>query len=75
MKITKVTQISKLVFEVEFTPNWFEKLIGMKVEKKEYKEYGTYKWSGGIAYADRTGELADQFGEIGKTIDNFRRSW
>jgi hypothetical protein len=82
MKITNVKQVvevrpsNRLIFEVTFTPNWFEKLFGFKEFTQQYKDANrTYHYGGGGVYDDSDGKRLGNFNRIGEAIDKFKRKW
>lgn len=76
IKEIKLKKDSYCIYQVTFTPNWLEKLFGIKEETKEYK-YGdaTYTFGGGNVYIDKSGKELGNGNWIGEAIDKFRRSW
>jgi len=78
MKIKEIKrkENSYFVYEVTFTPNWLEKLFGVKEKTKEYKDIdATYTFGGGNAYIDKSGKELGNGNWIGEAIDRFRRKW
>ena len=78
MKIKEIKrkEDSYRIYEVTFTPNWLEKLFGIKEKTKEYKETNSsYTFGGGNVYIDKKGNQLGNGNWIGKAIDNFNRSW
>jgi hypothetical protein len=78
MKIKEIKrkEDSYSIYEVTFTPNWLEKLFGIKEKTKEYKETSSsYTFGGGSVYIDKKGNQLGNGNWIGKAIDNFNRSW
>ncbi len=51
MKIKEIKRKSNGIFEVTFTPYWFERLFGVKEKTKEYKESG-YRYTIDIQKGD-----------------------
>lgn len=76
MKIKEIKRKSNGIFEVTFTPYWFEKLFGVEEKTKEYKDSG-YRYTIGenTVYIDKNGKELENGNWIGKAIDRFRRSW
>lgn len=76
MKIKEIKRKSNGIFEVTFTPYWFERLFGVKEKTKEYKRSdATYTFGGGNVYIDKNGNKLDNGNWIGEAIDKFRRKW
>jgi len=76
MKIKEIKRKSNGIFEVTFTPYWFERLFGVKEKTKEYKDSGfCYKIGENTVYIDKNGKELENGNWIGKAIDRFRRSW
>lgn len=76
MKIKEIKRKSNGIFEVTFTPYWFEKLFGVEEKTKEYKDSGyRYTIDNNPVYIDKSGKKLGNGNWIGKAIDNFRRSW
>jgi hypothetical protein len=78
MKIKEIKRKkdSYSIYEVTFTPNWLEKLFGIKEKTKEYKETSSsYTFGGGNVYIDKKGNKLGNGNWIGEAIDNFNRSW
>ncbi len=78
MKIKEVKrkENSYFIYEVTFTANWLEKLLGVEEKTKEYKDRdATYTFGGGNVYIDKSGKELGNGNWIGEAIDRFRRSW
>lgn len=76
MIITKIETEDQSIYSVTLEPNAWERFWGKKTVVNEYKLDERYKYMfGGRIYIDRTGKELGNFSEIGKAIDNFRRSW
>ena len=78
IKEIKQKEGSYSTYQVTFTPNWLEKLFGLKEETKEYKDTdATYLSGGGSVYIDKKGDKLNNGNWIGKAIDKFRylRNW
>ena len=78
MKIKEIKrkENSYYVYEVTFTPNWLERLFGVKETTKEYKHGdATYTFGGGSVYIDKSGKQLGNKNWIGEAIDNSRRKW
>lgn len=78
MKIKKIEAKPSLsgVYEVTLTPNWFEKLFGIKEKVIQVKNTGaTYTFGGGTVYVDREGNRLDNGHWIAKAVDKHRRKW
>jgi hypothetical protein len=78
MKIKEIKQKkgSYFIYEVTFTPNWLEKLLGVEEKTKEYKDSNaTYTFGGGNVYIDKNGNKLGNKNWIGEAIDRFRRTW
>ena len=79
MKIKEIKRNEKIdydVYTVTLTPNWLEKLFGVKEKQKEYKDCGSiYKFGGGKVYVNKEGEPLGNGHPIGEAIDNWRRRW
>ena len=64
------------IYEITFTPNWLEKLFGIKEKTKEYADSGQiYTFGGGRVYVDKSGNRLSNGSRISEAIDRFRRSW
>lgn len=64
------------IYEVDFTPNWFEKLFGIKDTTKSYKDTGgSYMFGGGSVYMNSDCEQLGNSSDIGRAIDKFRNKW
>ena len=78
MKIKEIKrkENSYFIYEVTFTPYWFERLFGVKEKTKEYKDDdATYAFGGGTVYLNKDGKRLGNGNWIGEAIDRFRRSW
>lgn len=78
MKIKEIKrkENSYWIYEVTFTPNWLEKLFGVKEKTKEYKDKNaTYTFGGGNVYMDKECNELGNGNWIGEAIDKFRRKW
>lgn len=76
MKIKEIKRKSNGIFEVTFTPYWFERLFGVKEKTKEYKDSGfCYKIDRSTVYIDKNGKQLSNGNWIGEAIDRFRKSW
>lgn len=75
MKVTKIEQEGR-IYKVTLTPNWLQRLFGMKTKIKEVKEtFSTYTFGGGNVYVDKKGRKLGNGNWIGEAIDNYKRSW
>lgn len=76
IKEIKLKEDSICVYEVTFTPNWLEKLFGIKEKTIEYKDIGkTYKFGGGNVYINKPGYQLRNGNWIGEAIDRWRKKW
>lgn len=78
MKITKIERDkdSYNVFIVTFTPNFFEKLFGVKEKNKKFKDTDSiYTFGGGTVYISQDGEKIENRSYIGESIDKWRRAF
>lgn len=77
MKIKEIKQIDRLlIYEVTFTPNWLEKLFGIKEYTKKYKRtMDTYENGGGNVYVESNGKRLGNMNYIAEAIETFRRKW
>jgi hypothetical protein len=76
IKEIKQKEGSYLIYQVTFTPNWLEKLFGVKEQTKEYKDTdATYLSGGGTVYMNKEGNNLGNGNWIAKAIDRFRRTW
>lgn len=77
MKIIKIEEKKRcnFVYVVTIQPNWLEKLVGKKEQQCEYADTGNnYGISGLRIYADKEGNLLENYNQIAVAIDKMRRS-
>ena len=71
MKVTKIEKNDN-IYHVTLTPNWFEKLFGIKEKVNRFKEKGTsYVFGGGNVYIRSDGKETKNGSKIGKAIDRW----
>ena len=78
MKIKEISRSTDNygVFIVTFTPNWLEKLIGIKEKQEQYKDTGAaYTFGGGHVYIDKGCNELGNGHPIASAIDKFRNKW
>ena len=78
MKIKEIKrkENSYFIYGVTFTPNWLERLFGVKEKTKEYKDDdATYTFGGGTVYVNKDGKRLGNGNWVGEAIDKLRRSW
>jgi len=80
MKVTKIAKgdiaIITMVYFVTLTPNWFEKLFGVKEKIEKFKKSGyIYTIGNGIVYIRSDGKQLNIDSYIGKAIDKWNRSF
>jgi hypothetical protein len=77
MKISKIEQNKAGdIFTVTFTPNFFERLVGIKTKIKKYKDSGSvYAITNETSYTDENGKRLGCFDKIVDSINNWRRSF
>lgn len=78
MKIKEIKEKENCysIYVVTLTPNWFEKLFGVKEKENEYKDTGaTYMFGGGRAYIKKNGDDLGNGHWISEAIDKWRRRW
>lgn len=78
MKIKEISRSTDdyMVFIVTFTPNLFEKLIGIKEKQEQYKDTGDiYTFGGGRVYIDKECNDLGPHNKVAKAIDKFRNKW
>ena len=64
------------IYVVTLTPNWFEKLFGVKEKVCEFKDTGAiYTFGGGHEYIKKNGESLGNRHWISEAIDIWRRRW
>jgi hypothetical protein len=75
MKITHIARIDN-IFQVTFTPNWLQRLFGVKEKLVHYKDTGhVYGIGNGHFYLCEDGKLIDNIDPVGEAIDNWRRKF
>lgn len=78
MKIKKVERHKDNYYRylVTLTPNWLEKLFGVKEKIEEFLDTkNEFLFGGGSVYVKRNGEKLYNGHYIAKAIDNFKRAW
>ncbi len=78
MKIKEVKQKagSYFIYEVTFTPNWLEKLLGVKEKTKEYRQTeSSYLVGGQNIYVDKDGYRTGNGSWIAEEIDRYKRKF
>lgn len=71
MYITKIERNNN--FHVTFSPNWIERLFGVKEKVVEYKDSGrVYVFGGGTKYIGEDGDITGNGSYIGESIDVWR---
>jgi len=76
MKITEIIENGN-IFIITKTPNFIERLFGIKVKKKEYKDTGdVYHYFPNIhVYVNKSGKILGPAHKITKKLENYRRSF
>ncbi len=74
MKIKDIKRTDN-IYTVTFTPNWIERLFGVKEQQKSYKATGDYYRFGGYVYTEKSGKELSMNNRIGRAIDLWRRKW
>ena len=78
MKITKVQSKKEEynVYKVTLTPNWLEKILGLKEAIGEFKDTGdNYMCGGGSVYINKNGDTLSNHSDIDDAIDRWRRKF
>lgn len=74
MKIVKITEEEDWI--VDFEPNWFEKLFGIKPKTEVFRQtFNNYEFGGGAVYRRQNGSNLGNNNWIGVAIDKHRRKW
>ena len=76
MKIREIKNEKLMVYTVTFTPNWLEKLFGVKEKTEEFLQtWSTFSFGGGAVYRRKDGSELGCNSWIGEELDKFRRKW
>jgi len=77
MKVIKVQKADNInIYSVTLKPNWLGRLFGRKEKVINLKDTRRkYMLGGGGLYINKKGEELGVLSDIGKAIDNFKRSW
>ena len=74
MRITNVARVKNDVYQVTFTPNWFEELLGYGPKKRLYVNTGrAYLSGGGYILMDENGDDVDNGSSVHEAINRFRK--
>ena len=75
MKVTSIEE-KGLTWIVTYTPNWFEKLFGVKEKVWKFRTTGkTYLCGGGAVYVREDGIETENGCDIGEALDKYRRKF
>ena len=76
VKSVQYKEDASSIFVVTLTPNWIEKLFGVKEKQEEYKAKGyTFMCGGGEVYFNKKFDDLPNGHKIGVAIDKFRMKW
>jgi hypothetical protein len=75
MKVTNIEN-KGIDYIVTYTPNWFEKLFGIKEKIWKFRTTGkTYLCGGGAVYVREDGVKISNGCDIGEALDVYRRKF
>ena len=78
MKITEIKRSTEnsSIFEVKLSPNFIERLFGIKEKTETFKDTGNeFYYTVGHVYVNNKGEILGPTSYIRISIDNYRRSF